>query len=208
MEKTSMFQEVQAHTIECLNQIVVANHNRQQEIKSWLDQAIHNGKMEYAMAVVENVPLENLSTVAKYCREIESREEIERRILGEAYRMSGLSDPILVTTDIAFIEEDETAQKVNGNENEGIEGFEGGSSEGFGSDGNDNGGNDDDIIILDPKTETETKKSRKSRARRVPLIVEKFTVDGCEFTLSAKRPTLAQQKKMNTEKKMDAEMQR
>lgn len=208
MEKTSMFQEVQAHTIECLNQIVVTNHNRQQEIKSWLDQAIHNGKMEYAMAVVENVPLENLSTVAKYCREIESREEIERRILGEAYRMSGLSDPILVTSDIAFIEEDETAQKVNGNENEEIEGFEGGSSEGFGSDGNDNGGNDDDGIILDPKTETETKKSSKSRARRVPVIVEKFTVDGCEFTLSVKRPTLAQQKKMNTEKKMDAEMQR
>lgn len=180
-----MFQEVQAHTIECLNQIVVTNHNRQQEIKSWLDQAIHNGKMEYAMAVVENVPLENLSTVAKYCREIESREEIERRILGEAYRMSGLCEPILVTSDIAFIQDGETVQKEQ--EGEGAFGFE-------------NGGNDG--VIIEPKSETETKKPSKSRARRVPVIVDKFTVDGCEFTLSVKRPTLAQQKKM------DAEMQR
>jgi hypothetical protein len=184
MEKTSMFQEVQAHTIECLNQIVVTNHNRQQEIKSWLGQAIHNGKMEYAMAVVENVPLENLSTVAKYCREIESREEIERRILGEAYRMSGLSDPILVTTDIAFIQEAEIEQKEQ--EGEGVFGFE-------------NGGNDDGGIIKDTKPETGTKKPSKSRARRVPVIVEQFTVDGCEFTLSVKRPTLAEQKKMDTE---------
>lgn len=215
MEKTSMFQDVQAHTIECLNQIVVTNHNRQQEIKSWLDQAIHNGKMEYAIAIMENVPLENLSTVAKYCKEIESREEIERRILGEAYRMSGLSEPILVTSDIAFIQEGETTQEVYGDENGGIEGFDGGSGEGFGNDGNENGGNDGNEnggngggVIDDPKPEPKTKKSSKSRARRVPIIVEQFTVDGCEFTLSVKRPTLAEQKKMNTEKKMDTEMQR
>jgi len=208
MEKTSMFQEVQAHTIECLNQIVVTNHNRQQEIKSWLDQAIHNGKMEYAMAVVENVPLENLSTVAKYCREIESREEIERRILGEAYRMSGLSDPILVTTDIAFIQEGETVQNVYDNENEGIEGFEGGSSEGFGNEGNENGGKDDGGVINDPKPESETKKPKKPHARREPIILEQFTVDGCEFTFSMKRPTVAEQKRIDAERKKNAEMQR
>ena len=177
MENSSMFKEVQAHTIECLNQIVIANHNRQQEIKSWLKEAIHNGKMEYAMAIVENVSLEKLSTVAKYCMQSESIEEVEKKIMGEASRMSGVCEPILITSDIAFIQEDE-AQNI-------------GSEEVIDS-------NENDITNTTEPVATQKKKT----IRRIPVILDKFTVDGCEFTLSAKRPTVAQQRKL------DAEMQR
>ena len=60
MENNSFFEETQANTMECLNQIVVTNHNRQQEIKKWIEQAIHSGKMEYVVAVAEGIPLEKL----------------------------------------------------------------------------------------------------------------------------------------------------
>lgn len=174
MQNQSMFEETQANTISCLNQIVVANHNRQQEMKKWMEQAILSGKMETVLAKAEGIPFESLSTVAKYCLTCKSREEIEHKIFSEALRIS-FSDnaPIQVNTDIVFIENESTSEQTPEPTSEPTyESFSEPTSE---------------PTKQSPKSTPKSTTKKPSRVTRSPILVTYFEVDGVEFSMTAKQ---------------------
>ena len=166
MQNESMFEETQANTISCLNQIVVANHNRQQEMKKWMEQAILSGKMETVLAKAEGIPFESLSTVAKYCLTCKSREEIEHKIFSEALRISFSENaPIQVNTDIIFIENESTSEPTYESSPEQTS----------------------EPTKQSPKSTPKPTTKKPTRVTRSPILVTYFEVDGVEFSMTAKQ---------------------
>ena len=172
MENNSFFEETQANTMECLNQIVVTNHNRQQEIKKWIEQAIHSGKMEYVVAVAEGIPLEKLSNIAKLCLEEKNRSVIEQKIYKEALRVAHFEEePILVNSNFVFVTENtENLETQTQTEQNPVE-----------------------VNEEQAQKETSPKKQRKCQ---VAYVLDTFDVSGVQFTLTAKPYPRKQQKSM------------